>query len=185
MRMFFASLALAAASLFSALPASAATLLMPTATASFVTSGGGAGDFLFFNEPGVITDVDVALDVSVDLALDFETANPYASAKGSLTLMDDSDFFFSGLLSSISFTTNRLSLIFTDTVANVFGDTLQLELFFATPVGADPFAGLVDGEDYSVLATGEFAPIPLPGTLPLLAGAFGLLMVRRRAAKRA
>ncbi|MBN2629647.1 MAG: hypothetical protein JXR75_03785 [Rhodobacteraceae bacterium] len=186
MRMLFATLALAATTAFTALPAVAAVLDIPGATADFlIAPAGDAGDFLFDAE-GILNDGTDFLPVDVRLALIFETADPYGTATAFVDISDMFGLVFSGLLSSIGYEEDLLKLVFAGAGAGVFGDGLSLDLFFIDPVGSNPLAALVDGASYDIAALGQdVAPVPLPGSLPLLAGALGFMVLRRRMAARA
>lgn len=186
MRNLLSSLAFLVVAAFAALPTQAATLDIPVATIDYSTSVvGDVGDLLLFGANGVVDDGVSFIDVSVDLMLSFEIANPYGTADAAIDILDGADLYLSGILSGIKFEEDLLTLVFsglTGSAATIFGSALQLEIFFLDPIGSDPLRALVDGSSYDVVAFGsDVAPIPLPASLPLLAGALGVLALRRRA----
>ncbi|GEM_PF-5721648 len=186
MRKLFATLALAATTAFTALPMHAAVLDIPGATAGFaIAPSGDIGDFLFDAE-GIINEGTDFLPVDVSFALTFETANPYGTADASLDIFDTMGAVFSGVLSTIGYEEDLLKLVFVDSGAGVFGNGLALHLFFIDQVGSNPLTGLTDGTSYEIAALGQdVAAVPLPGSLPLLAGALGFMALRRRKAQSA
>lgn len=150
----------------------------------------GVTDFLIFGAETYASGVELQGNLTSDLAVVFETADPYATADASFTLLSDGATVLSGLLSSVSLGQDSvINLVFGDLtgdLAAAFGAALTLELAFLDNLGADTFALLQDGGDYNVafVAAGAPAPVPLPagGVLILTGlGALGLMRRRRRA----
>lgn len=167
---------------FTAAPSQAAVIDVPVAYADFVEFD-GVGDLTVFGAPAAGEDFDYAGELLADLTLDFETADPYATANGSFNLWSDDGLILTGVLKSITAKADLLAMTFADldgVLAGSFAHGLSLEMFFFDMPGANPLGALVDGGSYEVAMTGVPSPVPLPaGALLLISGAAALAGFRR------
>jgi hypothetical protein len=155
---------------------------VPLATFDYVEFG-GTGDLSAFGADAISFDFPTNGDLFVDLLITFDTSSPLGTMDAALFSADDSGSFLDGVLVNAGFTTDLIQLLFgglTGSAAAAFGPTVLVEVFFIDPLGANPFAGLVDGRRYDTALT-TTAAVPLPAALPALAAGLGaLVLVRRR-----
>ena len=180
--------------------AQAATLGLSPGLPSVEASGatidyvvvGGQGDLSTFGAA-----VDFADGVSVEAAeLSFAIDVPPDGASGGFDIVDAGGVVLDGALSRVGFVEDSVELEFGDlggSLAGAFGPTALLSIDFDDALGADPFAGLVDGKSYLAAVTVSAvaksdggtppgpAPIPLPASgLVMLAGLALVRQVLRR-----
>lgn len=168
-----------------AAPVASPVIDVPVATGEFV-SFGGRGDFLAFDAPATGQGFMIANDLSADLSLNFDLADPYTDFDGFFTLRDGTATVLEGVLSAVMPNADMLSLMFSDLMgdlAPVFGPELAVDLFFFDMLGDDPLAALADGGSYEIAylveGAGQPAPIPLPAGGLLLLSGLGVMATRR------
>lgn len=171
-----------------AVPATAAVFDVPVAT-GYYTEFGGAGDLTMFDGDAAGEGFDHTGALLADLALSFDQDDRYDSAGGTVTLRSvEGEVLVSGVLDSIlAEADDLLSLSFsglTGTAAASFGPVLAAQIYFFDGLGADPLGAMMDGGvyEFALTAAGDPAPIPLPAGAVLLVSAFGVMVLRRKAA---
>lgn len=193
---------LAAAALFGAGPATAATLGLTTEAPSLSASG-AVIDFFDFGTDGElltnIPEVDGVDGVSpigfttIDFVVGFSTADPSDTSDfafgGFIDISDEDGQFLVGDLAAIGFVEDVIELWFNNlsgSGAGSFGSSVLALVAFDDPLGADPFASLVDGDSLEASITvsnvADVAPIPLPASMLFLLG--GLLSLAAQGARK-
>jgi len=176
--------------------ASAATLGLATQTPSLTISS-AAVEYLEFGPSGDLSTFDPKVTSAVGvspvgfttlgLGVGFSTDDPTTELTGGFDVLDDDGFFLGGDLIAVGFTEDVIELQFGNldgSAANLFGSSVLALIAFEDPLGANPFAALLDGDSLWAsisLSKVAVAPVPLPAGLPLLlAGLAGMAMVRKR-----
>lgn len=183
--------ALCAATMASPAPdAAAATLGLSTGLPHLVSSMavidyfdlGESGELLTF-----MPEVDSAQGISpagfttIDFIVGLSTADPAdrwdPAFRGFLEVIDDEGVFLAGDLLAIGFLQDAIELQFGNlggSMAASFGSSVLALVVFDEPLGANPFAALVDGASRGASITlsriHTVAPVPLPASGLMLVG---------------
>ncbi|SFR06274.1 VPLPA-CTERM sorting domain-containing protein [Poseidonocella sedimentorum] len=188
---------MAAGLAFGAGGAFAATLGLTTAAPSLSSSTGLISYFDVDPDGDLSTggaEVDATDGVSpsgfteIGFGVGFSLADPTTGLTGGFDVFDDDGLFLGGDLFAVGFTEDVIELHFNNlsgSGASAFGTSVLALIVFDDPLGANPFAALLDGDELgaSITISDVVAPIPLPAGLPLLlAGLLGLGLVRRSGA---
>lgn len=188
MKHYLTAALLAAAALFGAGSASAATLGLTTGLPS-VSASQASVDF-FVNDPvapvdgdlstfGAVVDATNGVPVTgiaeIGFGVSYALSDPTSDLTGGFDVFDANGLVLGGDLFAVGFTEDVIELQFTNltgSAAGSFGATVLMLIAFDDPfdeLGPNPFADLVDGLFYDAsLTISNVVPIPLPAGLPLL-----------------
>ena len=167
-----------------ALTDEAAAIDAPFGTADFFDLD-GYGDLALFDSPAVGQNFADPGDLTLTLLLGFDMADAYGTFDGSVDVYSGTDLVLTGLASSITALDSEVSIMLdglSGDLADAFGTSALVSLFFYDGLGPDPLGALADGTGYDVAVTlvGQTSPIPLPAGVLLMASALGALTAVRR-----
>lgn len=137
---------------------------------------GSDGDLSTFDATVDLTNgVSPAAPASIGFGVGFSLADPTVGATGGFDIFDANGSFLGGDLMAVGFLEDVIELQFGNLVgagAGSFGASVLARIAFADPLGANPFASLVDGSSYAASITlsniAAVRSVPVPATLPLL-----------------
>lgn len=203
MKPIIAAAVLAAGTVFAGGQSTAATLGLTTEAPSLSASMAFIDYFDFGLDGELFTDIPevdglngVAPNgfTTIDFVVGLSTADPTDTSDfafgGFLDISDEDGQFLVGDLLAIGFEENVIELQFDNlsgSGAGAFGSSVLALIAFDDPLGANPFAALVDGDSLGASITvsnvADVAPIPLPASVLLLLGglaSIGAVGARRR-----
>jgi hypothetical protein len=199
MKHFITAAMVAAGTVLGAGQATAATLGLTTEAPSLSASEafidyfefGTDGDLSTFGAEVDATDgVSPAGFTEIGFGIGFGFADPTNGATGGFDVFDEDGLYLTGDLLAVGFDEDVIELQFgnlSGSGAGFFGSSVLALIAFDDPLGANPFASLVDGDSLGASVTisnvADVAPIPLPASVLFLLGglaSIGAVGARRR-----
>ncbi len=174
------------------LKANATTLGLTTQDPS-LTSSFAFVDYFEFGTDGDLSSFGGVIDSSsgispfglteLSFGIGFSLADPTNTATGGFDVFDGNGLFLGGDLLAVGYTENVIEFQFDQLIgsaANSFGSSVLMLISFVDQLGANPFAGLVDGTFYdaSVNIT-SVVPVSEPAMVSIIILGFILISLIR------
>lgn len=196
MKHFITAAVVTAGTVLGAQEVAAATLGLRTEAPSLATSAAFI-DYFEFGPDGDLSTFGALVDstdgvspvgfTEIGFGIGVALADPTTGATGGFDVFDEDGLFLAGDLLAVGFVEDVIEFQFgnlSGSGAGSFGSSVLALIAFDDPLGANPFASLVDSDSLGASVTiSNVAPIPLPASVLLLLGglvSIGAVGARRR-----